>query len=976
MPITRRKLFSLRATVGYAAFAAAWILLSDRVLESFSDPHRLAQFSTLKGLIFIALTATMLWFTLQNVPSDADTHLADSTPTKGAASRLLWGVITPVVALAIQWAFWFTIDPFAWLLFYPAVFVASWLGGWLSGILATVLSSLLAWYFFIQTTLTWSATRPATVITVGTFVAMGVLMSLIIEWLRQSEQRSGNLKFEALVEQSLAGIYILQGDRFSYVNPEFARIHGYDNPAQIINQVPAADLVMAHDRDRMGQMTQAQLSTIGQEIRINVTGLRRDGSAVELEVHGRSLQTATGPAVIGLVLDVTQQRRSEQLLRAVVEGTTDAVFVKDRDGRYLMANRACANILGIPAEQIIGQDDRTLFQAEAGDQIKALDRAIMDGGKPSTHEEQFPLRNGDTRTFLVTKGPMFDANGLVTGLFGISRDISDIMSAQTALRDKQALLDRMSALAKVGGWSLDVATMEGTRTHEAARILDLDPLIPESMRLTDAMRFFVGEHRDRLSQAIQQVIEKGESYALELELISAKGMRKWVRSQGEPIWEDGRVVRVEGAIQDISEVQQARLALQAHQERLEQTVQERTVELETARQEAERLMRIKSEFLANMSHEIRTPLNGVLGLAQIGQREHDASARRLFAQILDSGHLLLGIINDILDFSKIEAGKLNVESLSVNLQALLTRATAQVQERAQAKGIELTVQVSDELPATCLSDPLRLEQILLNLLSNAVKFTTKGHVTVSAFAREGRLVLAVVDTGIGMNAQQLGALFRPFEQADGSTTRQYGGTGLGLSITKRLVELLGGEILAHSQPGLGARFEVVLPLLADQPANHPALPEGPLAVASAPIREPAPGAPGRLEGLRVLAAEDNPVNQIVLREFLTMEGALITMVDTGLAAVDCVTQQGGDAFDIVLMDIQMPLMDGYEATRHIIAIAPHLPVIGQTAHAMSEEHVKCLASGMVDLVVKPIDQAVLVQTILRHVPPPHHAPAR
>ncbi len=885
-------------------------------------------------------------------------------------------MITPVVALAIQWTFWSTIDPFAWLLFYPAVFVASWLGGWLSGILATVLSSLLAWYFFIQTALTWSATKPATVITVGTFVSMGVLMSLIIEWLRQSEQRSGNLKFEALVEQSLAGIYIFQGDRFSYVNPEFARIHGYDNPAQIINQVPATDLVMAHEWERMFQMAQAQLSTMGQKVRINVTGRRRDGSAVELEVHGRSLQTATGPAIIGLVLDVTQQRRSEQLLHAVIEGTTDAVFVKDLDGRYLMANRACAEILGLPAEQIIGQDDRTLFEPSAGERLKALDRIIMEKEKTSTHEEKLPLRNGDVRTFLVTKGPMFDANGLVSGLFGISRDISDMVATQAALREKQVLLNRMSILAKIGGWSLDLTTHISSSTKEVDRIFDLDEVEPQHRPATASLlSYFSSADQEKITQAVQRAIEHGEAYTLELEMVSAKGVHKWVRSQGEPIWENGRVVRVEGAIQDITEVQQARQALQAHQERLEQTVRERTSELEAARLEAERLMRIKSEFLANMSHEIRTPLHGVLGLAQIGQQAQDESARRLFAQIMESGRLLLGIINDILDFSKIEAGKLNVESLPINLHALLTRATTQVQERAQAKGLELTVQVSDELPATCLSDPLRLEQILLNLLSNAVKFTTQGQVTVSAFERGGRLVLAVVDTGIGMNEQQLGALFRPFEQADGSTTRQYGGTGLGLSITKRLVELLGGEILAHSQPGLGARFEVVLPLLADQPTNHPALPEGLLAVASAPSHSPAPNGPGRLEGLRVLAAEDNPVNQIVLREFLAMEGALITMVDTGLAAVDRVTQLGSDAFDIVLMDIQMPQMDGYEATRRIKPIAPNLPIIGQTAHAMSEEHAKCLAAGMVGLVVKPISLEALVQTILLHAhPSPHPGP--
>ncbi|HYR25021.1 MAG TPA: ATP-binding protein, partial [Aquabacterium sp.] len=422
------------------------------------------------------------------------------------------------------------------------------------------------------------------------------------------------------------------------------------------------------------------------------------------------------------------------------------------------------------------------------------------------------------------------------------------------------------------------------------------------------------------------------------------------------------------AIQDISEVAQARQALQAHQAHLEQTVRERTAELETARQEAERLSQVKSAFLANMSHEIRTPLHGVLGLAQIGLREHSGTAHRTFARILESGEVLLGVVNDILDFSKIEAGMLHVEAVPVPLPALLHRAGAQIQAAAQAKGLALRIEVSDALPPACLSDPLRLEQILLNLLSNALKFTTAGQITLAAGLDQGQLHLSVRDTGIGMSADQQARLFRPFEQADGSTTRQYGGTGLGLSITHRLTELLGGRIAVHSQPGRGTCFDVWLPLRTPGTAPPAGLAPRPPAAARPPA-EPATPVP-RLAGLRVLAAEDNPVNQMVLKEFLRMEGARVTLVDNGQSAVDTVAQQGAAAFDVVLMDIQMPGMDGYEATRRLRGLAPDLPVIGQTAHAMPEEHAKCLGAGMVDLVVKPIDFAQLVETVGRHVRAP------
>ncbi|CAH0351448.1 PAS domain S-box protein [Aquabacterium sp. CECT 9606] len=966
MPISRRKRFSLWATLGYAVFAALWIFLSDRVLATFSDVTSITHYSTLKGFLFILLSALMLWFTLQHVPDDTEASLYDQPPPKGPLASVLCGLATPLVAATIQWAFWSAIQPIALLLFYPAVFAASWIGGGLAGLVATALSAALAWFVFMSA-------QNTSVVAIGVFFVMGILMSRVIEWLRQAEQQVGNNRFKALVEQSLAGIYIVQGEHLRYANPEFARMMGYDHPEQLMNKVPWRDLVMPEDQAEVVKQMQSRLDGLDQELRQAFSGRRRDGSAVQLEIHGRGVPTPTGTVVIGLALDVSERHRteaallrSEQLLRAVIDGTTDAIFVKDQRGRYLMVNQSAANFLGRPIDQTIGRTDHDLFSPESAALILAGDEEIRRNGVTVTTEDPLTMRDGRRLTFLVTKGPLFDAQGQTAGMFGIARDITANVAVQEALREKQALLDRMSTLAKVGGWSIDVTTMQGTRTDGAARILDLDPSLPESMSITDGLRYFQGDERRKISETMRRAVDLCQSYTLELELVSDKGVRKWIRSQGEPILENGKVVRVEGAIQDISEVQQARLALQAHQEHLEQTVRQRTVELETARQEAERLSQIKSEFLANMSHEIRTPLNGVLGLAQIGHRDHGGSAHQIFAQIIDSGRLLLGIINDILDFSKIEAGKLHIETLPVNLKELLSRATAQFQDRAQAKGIGLHTHLSPELPVLCNSDPLRLEQILLNLLSNAVKFTMQGEVSVSASARDGQLVLTVADTGIGMSAQQLSELFRPFEQADGSTTRQYGGTGLGLSITKRLVEMLGGEVHARSEPGQGTQFEVVLPLTAAPPAGLRTLSANEGAPARPDEERAVPQVGQRLAGLRVLAAEDNQVNQWVLNELLQIEGTLVTMVDSGQDALACLAKNGEQAFDVVLMDIQMPGMDGYETTRRIKAMAPDLPVIGQTAHAMAEERGKCMAAGMADLVVKPINLEDLVKTVGRH----------
>ncbi|NTV12221.1 MAG: response regulator, partial [Zoogloea sp.] len=353
-----------------------------------------------------------------------------------------------------------------------------------------------------------------------------------------------------------------------------------------------------------------------------------------------------------------------------------------------------------------------------------------------------------------------------------------------------------------------------------------------------------------------------------------------------------------------------------------------------------------------MSHEIRTPLNAVLGLARIGHRDaagHHSQAT--FGRILDAGELLLGIINDILDFSKIDAAKLVIERVAFSLAEVMERAVELIARRAQDKGLEFRVEMAPDLPAGCLGDPLRLTQILGNLLSNAVNFTERGGVTLSVSRHDERLVFRVVDTGIGMTVEQQARVFRAFEQADTSAARRFGGTGLGLAITRRLVDLMEGDMSLESTPGRGSIFEVRIPFAETEAPTHVARPE-------------ANGA--RLAGLSILAADDNEVNRMVLEDLLRHEGAAVSLVENGAQAVEQVRRCGPDAYHAVLMDIQMPEMDGYEAARRIRASAPDLPVIGLTAHALAEERQRCIAAGMVEHVSKPIDLDALVAAILKH----------
>ena len=386
-------------------------------------------------------------------------------------------------------------------------------------------------------------------------------------------------------------------------------------------------------------------------------------------------------------------------------------------------------------------------------------------------------------------------------------------------------------------------------------------------------------------------------------------------------------------------------------------------ELQAALDTARIATQAKGRFLANMSHEIRTPLNAVLGLAQIGMRNSAGSPAGIaFSNITQAGEHLLGVINDILDASKMEAGKLKIEQQAFALTKAIHGAVNLVAGRAEAKGLPLEVSLAPDLPPWVVGDGLRIAQILTNLLSNAIKFTAAGEVRLRVARDGGNIFFRVIDTGIGLDAEHLARLFQPFEQADSSTTRNFGGTGLGLAISRELARLMGGDISVDSRPGAGSSFNLHLPL--------------PETTAPQQAAESLPTAGYRLSGLSVLAAEDVEINRLVLEDMLVHEGARVVFAENGQLALDRLEHEGADAFDVVLMDVQMPVMDGIEATRRMRAIAPTLPVVGLTAHVFAEERENCLAAGMADVVIKPINIGILVAAIRRQVDLPDTAPPR
>ncbi|WP_374484818.1 PAS domain S-box protein [Zoogloea sp.] len=706
-----------------------------------------------------------------------------------------------------------------------------------------------------------------------------------------------------------------------------------------------------------------QCRTHGSAYVCNIEVQRADGSTLWLTARGEADRNASGAIHMlhGTVQDVTEQialqeqlRQSAAQFEALIEASPIPMGVFDETTAITFLNRSFVRTFGYDRSDIPTVGDwwpRAYPNPEYRHTVQqAWDEhttAIRENGTPfAPLEVKITTKSGEQLTVLVAgtplpakKAPLFLATFIdITRLRESERSARHF---EQIVRSSDDAIISETLAGEVTSWNPGAEALLGYSAGE---------MLGQSIS-----RLYPPDLRNEESLTLGQIAAGKTVAHYETRRVRKDGRIIDVAITISPVLNDaGEVIGAAKIARDISERKRTEQELAQYRRNLEQLVDERTTELMLAKQAAEEASRAKSAFLANMSHEIRTPLNGVLGLAQIGFRDSadDAQARQTFKGILDSGKLLLTVINDILDFSKIEAGKLEIEAIPFSVAGLVRDSLQAVSLAASAKKLTLASELSD-LPAACVGDSVRIQQILLNLLSNAVKFTTSGEVRLSVRGDDGQLEFRVSDTGIGISAEALERLFLPFEQADSSTTRRYGGTGLGLAISRRLASLMGGSLTASSVPGQGSTFTLRVPCTESIES---------VADAGAPPDTPA-GDP--LSGIRILVAEDNEINRTVIDDMLHGLGADVVLAENGAQAIAAL--DADPSIRLVLMDIQMPVMDGISAARIIHERYPQLPILGQTAHAFREEHERCLAAGMSATLTKPIDMAQLSGAIRQHL---------
>jgi PAS domain S-box-containing protein len=666
----------------------------------------------------------------------------------------------------------------------------------------------------------------------------------------------------------------------------------------------------------------------------------------------------------GVCWDKTQEkqmelglRASEERLRAFHENVAVGLIEIDlKNFRYLNANRAFCEMFGYEEKELLRMGPLDLAGPRDVDVIRqSLEDIASERKTVHKAERQYRRRSGELLWVQIVASAIRDEAGRPVRLACIIQDISERKKIEQALRESDQRYQLATALTGITVFEIDLESrmayssdFKNEPFNAPNGVLPLEKVY-EKVHFEDR---FPGNQVEHWQSA-----RKDEIFVNESRVIVPGGGYRWNSSRARVIFDDnGKAVRVLGVSMDITRQKQLLHDLQA------------------AKEQAERASNAKSEFIANMSHEIRTPMNAILGYADLLKDEQLRlkDIESYIERIRHNGKQLLRIIDDVLDFSRLEAGRVAVEPMPVQVLSLVSEAMESLRSLAEAKKLAFTLEQASAIPMVLTTDPFRLKQILTNVIGNAIKFTARGFVRVKLASDEpaqGSLIIDVEDSGIGIDQEKRSRLFHAFSQGDSSVTRVFGGTGLGLLLAKRFAQALGGDlILAASEPRQGSTFRITVKSLILPVMDHvePSQTETAATVnrETDTATKPAKSTAASLEGLRILVVEDSAENAALIRIYLKGQGAVLEFAQDGVEAIEMASQ---GEHDVVLMDIQMPRLDGLEATRELIRKGYHQPIVALTAHAMPDQIQRSLDAGCVAHLTKPIQREDLIAAIRRIV---------
>ena len=662
-------------------------------------------------------------------------------------------------------------------------------------------------------------------------------------------------------------------------------------------------------------------------------------------------------------------RQFEDRFLALGRAMRSMIFTADSLGREIQVS-GWKELTGQPSEDISHSGWISAIHVDDQARLEAEWQLAIESAQPFSAEYRIRLANEEYHWFRARAVPILEADGSIREWIGVCEDVHKQTVLRKQRQDSEAALRLSEQRYRQ---TFNNAAVAIAHVDWTGRWIDFNAVLSE---ITEYSR------EELLTMTFSDVThpeDVGEDWLKARELVEGRVTtftieKRYLKKSGESVWVQvtvslhrdplGHPLNFITVIQDIDQGKRAVLALQESEAKLESLVLQRTAELHAAndelilaRDEALAAAKTKSEFLANMSHEIRTPMNGVIGLTSLLlEGRLDPEALEMVKTISSSGETLLRVIDDILDLSRMDAGKLDIECTEVDLEELCMDIVSLFQSHAQAKRIGLRCLPPAKPIPPVLADSVRIRQVFSNLITNGVKFTERGEVTLGwdwqQIGQDVQVTFAVQDTGTGIPRDRAQAVFESFTQADGSTHRRFGGTGLGLTISKRIIELMGGSISLQSELGQGSQFTVSLTFAAvyERQSDSPPLPES-----GEPLQKI----------LHVLLAEDNAINVMVACHILATCGCTVEVADNGLSAI---AMAASGAFDLILMDIQMPVCDGLEATR-VIRIEEQqggrkrIPIYALTANVMVEDRANCAAAGMDGFLAKPIPLATFQSVI-------------